>query len=72
MLTKSDRITRTSPQQHANDSIHLLLLRSSLRDTSAELSRALLGRRLCWTCRWIRLALASLLSRAWNTSFAFT
>jgi hypothetical protein len=71
MLTKSDRITRTSPQQHVNDSFHLSSLRSSLQGTSAELGGAFL-RRVCWTFRWIRLALASLLSRAWNTSFAFT
>jgi hypothetical protein len=54
------------------DSPHGWSLRPSLLDTESLSAAGLERRRECWTCKWIRLSLASLLSRAWNTSFAFT
>jgi hypothetical protein len=53
------------------DSLHGWSLRPSLLDTRSFSAAGLWRRRECWTCRWIRLSLASLLSRAWNTSYAF-
>lgn len=54
------------------DSLQGLSLRPSFLDTQPFSAAGLGRRRECWTCRWIRLPLASLLSRAWKTSFAFT
>jgi hypothetical protein len=54
------------------DSLQGSSLRPSFLDTQSFSAAGLRRRRECWTCRWIRLSLASLLSRAWNTSFAFT
>jgi len=55
-----------------DDSPHGWSLRPSWLDTKSFSAAGLRRRRECWTCKWIRLSLASLLSRAWNTSFAFT